>query len=44
MHLRISACEEETRKIIVAPATIFGVRRRRKEYARPGSLGAWLAR
>ena len=37
--LRTTACEEETQKIVVAPATMFGVRQRRKEHVRPGFLG-----
>jgi hypothetical protein len=40
---RAPMCEEKTRKIFVAPATIFGIRRR-KDYVRPGSLGPWFAR
>ena len=37
MHLRISACEEETRKIIVAPATIF-----RRSAASEGVCPPWF--
>jgi hypothetical protein len=36
------ACEEETRKILMAPATIFSVRRRGERYVRPHSFGRWL--
>jgi predicted esterase len=38
-----SACEQETRKIVVALATIFGILRCEEHHVCPGSLGSWLA-